>query len=237
MQASLDGAFENGHLRRRHASLPEGIDAAAIDLVARVGFVDAGIRTGHAHRFPQARGLRRLDALAVHLVVQQAAGRQHLVANHFRIHTEAGTARQQAILRIVFEPVGRRLGCLLVGFGHHDLFHQRFDIPPRLDEGDGQVVEQFRMAGPLALGAKIFRRLHDADTEQLLPEPVDRHPRRQRVLAETRTTRPNPCGSSARPRSSSEAGRPAYRARPAPRDCRTRRESGCGRAACRPSLS
>ena len=80
-----------------------------------------------------------------------------------------------------------------------------------------KVIEQIRMAGPIALGAKVFRCLHDADPEQLLPEPVDRHPRGQTGAPRRRTIRPNPCAIGPRRSSSSGAGRPACRARPAPR--------------------
>ena len=70
-------------------------------------------------------------------------------------------------------PVGRR---------HHHPLHRRLDVPAVLDELYRQPVEQLRMTGRFALGAKILGRLHDPGTEKLLPVTIDRHARSQRVL-------------------------------------------------------
>ena len=38
------------------------------------------------------------------------------------------------------------------------------------------------MAGPLAVGAEIIDRPHDPDPEQMMPQAIDDHPRRQQMV-------------------------------------------------------
>ena len=58
----------------------------------------------------------------------------------------------------------------------------RLEPPAVLDERRRQPVEQFGMAGAVALGAEVVDRLHQPGAEVVLPEPVDDHPGRQRML-------------------------------------------------------
>src|SRR5437879_4511406 len=57
-----------------------------------------------------------------------------------------------------------------------------FQAPLACDELAGKPVEQFRMRGPLALGAKVFQSRDDAAPEILMPDPVHRDAGRERVL-------------------------------------------------------
>ncbi len=55
--------------------------------------------------------------------------------------------------------------------------------PAAADQLVGEPVKQFRMAGPRALRAEIVLRLHQSDSEMVLPQAVDQYPAGQRVLA------------------------------------------------------
>ena len=48
------GGIEDIHRGRRRGSLPEGVDAAAIEILALVTLVDSGVALGHGHGFPDA---------------------------------------------------------------------------------------------------------------------------------------------------------------------------------------
>ena len=57
-----------------------------------------------------------------------------------------------------------------------------FMIPVQSDELGRQPVEQFGVAGPVALRAEVFAGLDDADAEEHLPQAVDGDARGQRVV-------------------------------------------------------
>ncbi len=88
--------------RRRHA-FHERVEAASIQVFAGVSFVVLRRASVHRDGFPNARRLVRLDASATDLRRQQSANRQRVVSNHFGIHSESWTARQQTICRVLFE--------------------------------------------------------------------------------------------------------------------------------------
>ena len=73
----------------------------------------------------------------------------------------------------------------------------------------GEPVEQLRVDGWLALRAEILDGARKADTEEVLPQPVDEDPRRQRVVRRRRSTAPDR-GASSR-RFGSAAGSPFVR--------------------------
>ena len=79
------------------------------------------------------------------------------------------------------------------------------------------------MRRPLSLRTKIPRGFDDADAEILLPETVDRDPRRQRLVRGDQPARPGPAGWAFGRTSAAAAGKPARRARPCPPACRTDR--------------
>ena len=55
------------------------------------------------------------------------------------------------------------------------------------------------MAGHFTLRTKILRGLHQANTEELLPEAIDRNPSGERIAGDRQTTRPNPSARRLRP--------------------------------------
>ena len=57
-----------------------------------------------------------------------------------------------------------------------------FDVPPSLDEFDGEPVEQSRVAWPQSLRAKIFAGLDQTRPEEMLPIAIDRDACRQRMV-------------------------------------------------------
>ena len=59
---------------------------------------------------------------------------------------------------------------------------QPLQRPARSDEPAGQVVEQFRVGGPLAQLAEVAGRGNQAPAEVAFPDPVHHHPGGQRVL-------------------------------------------------------
>src|SRR5436309_3439174 len=61
---------------------------------------------------------------------------------------------------------------------------QLLERPPAGHEPRGEVIEQFRMRGPLAEQSKVARRADQAAAEVMLPDAVHEHPSRQWV-AET----------------------------------------------------
>ena len=55
-------------------------------------------------------------------------------------------------------------------------------MPTAGDQFGGQPIEQFLMRGVSAHRAEIVRRGHDALAEVILPQAIDDHPRRQRMI-------------------------------------------------------
>src|SRR5580658_1291517 len=96
---------EDIHGRRRGAALPEGVHAAAVELVAGIALVEAGVALVHRDGFPDSIGLIRLHAGAADGWIEQAAGGKGVVTNHLGIHAIARTARQKAIVGIVLQLV------------------------------------------------------------------------------------------------------------------------------------
>ena len=64
---------------------------------------------------------------------------------------------------------------------HHQSLN-RFDMPTIGHELRGQPIQQLRMRRVSPHRAKIVRRRHNALAEMILPQPIDNHPRRQRVI-------------------------------------------------------
>ena len=70
----------------------------------------------------------------------------------------------------------------VVGIRRHDEPVHPLDLPAASHEFVGQPVEQFRMRRRLAELAEVVGRRHDAAAEVVLPQPIDEHPRRQRIV-------------------------------------------------------
>ena len=89
--------------------------------------------------------------------------------------------REQAVLRILGAHRRRGFRGLTIRRRGDDEFLHLLHVPIHADELSGQPVEEFGMRRLVALRAKIFRRLHQAGAEVLLPEAIHRHACGQRV--------------------------------------------------------
>ena len=74
------------------------------------------------------------------------------------------------------------LGQLIEGRTGHDQTMHRLDIPAGFDELHGQPIEQFAMAGHLALQTKVLGGFDDAGPKVTLPNPIDGDSSGQRVF-------------------------------------------------------
>ena len=81
---------------------------------------------------------------------QQAAGGQGVVADHLGVHAEARAARQQPVLRVLLQLLGRRDGRLAVGGRRDQQLEELLHVPAGLAELDGQPVEQLGVRRQLA---------------------------------------------------------------------------------------
>ena len=164
--------------RGRAGPPPKGVEAAAIERFPLVG-------SGGLERLRHVIGLHRGSTP---LVDEQSAGGQCAVANHLGRQPMPRSAGEPDIKRVV----GHRLhvgdALLPVGLREHGRLDQELHVPTeaalrhRMGELPGQEVEQFRIFRPRRLAAEILGRLHEPDAEERLPEPVDRHPRQQRMV-------------------------------------------------------
>ncbi len=167
---------------RRRRPLPERVHAAAIKGLARIALVVARVAADDGHRLPDPFRLVWLDAGAADLGREQAARGQSVVADHLGIEPVARAAREQPILRVLLQRYLRDHGRLAVGGGGHQHLEEALDVPALLAEFDGQPVEQLGVAGQIAGDAEVAAAADQAVAEKLLPEPVDRDPRRQGML-------------------------------------------------------
>ena len=167
------GGIEDGHLGRGHATLPEGVDGATLG--GRVGVCDELVRegAGEGDSFPESVGLRGFDAAAAYFGVENAGDVEELVADDFGVEAGAGAAGEEAVFGVGLEVDGATGGGLLVGLGEDHFLHEGFDVPAGIDELKGEVVEEFGVAGPHALGAEVLRGFDESGAEELLPEAVD----------------------------------------------------------------
>src|SRR5438045_136838 len=62
--------------------VPEGVHAAAIEIVAAIAFVIARVAADHRDRFPNALGLVRPHAWPANPTDQDAARRERIIADH-----------------------------------------------------------------------------------------------------------------------------------------------------------
>ena len=114
--------------------------------------------------------------------VQCSSRRQHRVANLFGIQPPRTVSPGQPV-RGVGRHVGRRgLRCELIRARQHQCAHQLLDRPALANESLSQVIQQLRMRRRIAGDSKVINAEDQPLTEQVLPNPIDHHARRQRVL-------------------------------------------------------
>ena len=96
-----------------------------------------------------------------------------MVADDFGIEPGAGAAGEEEVFGISFK-INRVAGRgLLVGFREDERLHEGFHIPTGFHELEGEMVEEFGVAGPHPLGSKVFGGFDDSGAEELLPETID----------------------------------------------------------------
>src|SRR6185369_2311711 len=111
--------------RIRRGAAPERVQTATIAILTTTrGPLVAAV--GHV---PDAIGLQWKHTRAEHLRAEQSTGRESDVANHLGLHTDTRTARQQAVVRIVFGELASRGGRLAVRGRQQDLADDGFLAP------------------------------------------------------------------------------------------------------------
>ena len=169
------------HCRRiRTRAPPECVQAAAISVLA-LAREPAVVAVNH---LPDAFRLRRHHARPADLAAQQARHGQRLVANLLgRQSLRAARAksadcpdRSRSFSGVVRDDCRYAADITIV-------FASCLERPAVVHQFHRQPIEQFRMRRQHALRTEILAREHDASTEQLLPMPIGRHARRERVVA------------------------------------------------------
>ena len=126
---------------------------------------------------------------------QQPARRQGDASRMISASSRSRICRASRRLPGRARQVGPGLRRLPVGRRGDDQPVHRLQAPARRDELGGQPVEQLGMRRRRPLRAEVVLGLDQAPAEVRLPDPVDRHPRRQRVRADRPASGPGPAGS------------------------------------------
>ena len=71
---------------------------------------------------------------------------------------------------------------MLIRVAEDDQAVNRLQPPAAFDERGREPVEQFRMTGTFSLQSEIIGRLDEADSEMLLPQPIDDDSRGERMI-------------------------------------------------------
>ena len=108
--------------------------------------------------------------------VQIAGNIQYRVANLFRIHPFAIRSPVKPVTGILFEIQFVVFGAQLVSGAEHDFALQLFNGHAIFDKAAGQVLEQFRIGGPLAAETEITGRIHDAGAKLAFPDSIHDNP-------------------------------------------------------------
>src|SRR2546423_1442928 len=122
-----------------------------------------------------------MAARPANFIVQQSTDGQRIIADDFRGKPKSWPSGKQAIFRIALDELVRSSRGLAVRRRSNNQPLHSLHVPAAADELRGQPVEQFRMAGRFALGAKVFGGLDDSGPEILLPILVDHHARGERI--------------------------------------------------------
>ncbi len=115
------------------------------------------------------------------LPVDAARDHQQLIADHFGLQPADRHAVQQVVVRIHFRASQVRFARLPVRLREHHLPDQVLDRPAAIHNLRREIIEQLRMRRRLAGDAEVVNRLDDAPAEQVMPNPIHRHARNERV--------------------------------------------------------
>ena len=175
---------ENGHQRRRRGAFPKRVKAATIKRAAVAAFIHPRVAAAIGALLPQARRLVGKDGLAAEFFREQTRGENRLVADFLRAEPLPRKAREQAVLGIFRRHLRHDPRGLAIRRARHDLPHEVAHAPRlrSVAKLDREPVEQFRVRRVVALHAEIVHRPHQPRAKELLPEPVHRHAREQRIL-------------------------------------------------------
>ena len=121
------------------------------------------------------RSLRRLR-------IQITRRGEHGITQGLGIEPAAVVTREQEIVGILFTHLVITQAAELIGAAENDAADETLDGPAFAHETGGEVVEQFRMRGPLTRGAEVIRGAHQTLAKKMLPHAVDHHPRGEWML-------------------------------------------------------
>ena len=119
---------------------------------------------------------------AAHGEVERAGRHEHPVAERLELEAAAGHVPEETVLGVLLGGVGPHGARLLPGGRKHDAALQSLDRPAVGHELGREMIEQFGMARRFAAHAEVARRGHQTRAEVVLPDPIDDHAGRERVL-------------------------------------------------------
>ena len=172
------GHVEGGQHRRREVPPDGDVQAAPAVAVERA----AGLGTTVVIAVVvHERGEVDLDSGPLPPAVEPPGDGQDRVPDRLGLQAADGHPVQQPVVGIG----GLRLGRGRAGHperaAEDQLAHQSFDRPAVPDEPIGEVVEQLRVGGSIAEGAEVVDGRDEPPAEEVVPDAVHRHARRQRV--------------------------------------------------------
>jgi hypothetical protein len=116
------------------------------------------------------------------VALEPAADSEEYVAEDLGIEAARRHAPQQLVVGIDGAARGSRRRREAVDPRRHQPAHQPLHAPAVGHEPTGQRVEQFGMGRGPAAGAEVVGRGDEAAAEEVQPDAVDRHPRRERIV-------------------------------------------------------
>ena len=105
-----DGGVEDLHRRVGGGAFPDGVEGAAVEAVAFVLLVEAGVRALHGDGFPDVGGLVGADGGAAFLIDEEAGGVEGHVADLFGIEPMAWGAGEEFVAGVFFAFQGIKIG-------------------------------------------------------------------------------------------------------------------------------
>src|SRR6185369_7472272 len=160
--------------------LPMRVQPAAIEVVTLTVLPFA---RGEVEIRPIPGRLVRVDAPPANPLDQQTARTESVVANEFRVESPRRLPGEPAIERVGFAEARRLARRLSIRIGRDDQLDDVLDVPAAVNEFGCEPVEQFGMRRPVALRSEIIDSPRQAGSEELLPQTIDEHAGRQRILA------------------------------------------------------
>ena len=161
------------HVDRADGSSPEGVEAAAVQVVTLGGGVFETAVFRHAEGFPDFFGLIGKNGRSPQAIDQQTGVGEGPVAKDHGGQAKTAGPADETVFRIVFAlPVVHFTG-LPIGRARDDQPVHFLLAPTQILEFHGQPVQEIEVKGVLALHAEIFGGFDQADSEKPLPHPVD----------------------------------------------------------------